>query len=83
MKADGILSHATDVLCNPVSDDRGRLDAARQAHMLAIQGAIAGSVVSMGEISHDMDAFNSAVRQLVFICGTTNGKAPMFLRAHP
>jgi hypothetical protein len=57
---------------------RQALDRARQQHMLAVQCAIARGM-GQDELHHDVDAFSSAARQLLRMCGTVCGGAPMFL----
>jgi hypothetical protein len=57
---------------------RQALDHARQQHILAVQRAIARGM-GQDELHHDIDAFRNASRQLLHICGTVCGGAPMFL----
>ena len=61
-----------------VSNTRRVLEDARQRHMLALQAAIAAGTPA-DELKHDVEAFASAARQLLTLCSTASGEAPMDL----
>ena len=62
----------------PLLETRATLDAIRQQHMLALQAAIANGTAS-DELVHDLEAFYSAASQLLELCSTRTGQAPLWL----
>ncbi len=80
MKADGSLCHACDRARNPQTHDeiRATLAAGRQAHMEAIQQAIASGFPA-DELNHGEEVFASVTRQVRTICQTVGTDTPMVL----
>lgn len=77
---DGTYCHADSPLGNQHSDDDVRLVLAssRQAHMLAIQFAIARGF-PVDELNHGEEAFANVTRQMRTICQAVGTDAPMVL----